>query len=137
MWQKLKSDDQAKFASEIHELGFDIISAPRKGRWGGVAVIFNPKYVAVVQNNVKCSCFEATECVLETYSGLLRFCTIYRITQKASDETKVSKFMAEFENYLDTVLKKMELQFYVGTSIFMWNMRVTKWLRHLLTSALS
>ena len=101
----LKSDDRAKFA-EIHDLGFDIISAPRRGRGGGVAVIFNPKYVTVVKNNVKCSSFEAMECVLETSSGLFRFCIIYRTTQKASDETRVSKFMVEFENYLDTVLKK-------------------------------
>ena len=101
----LKSDDRAKFA-EIHDLGFDIRSAPRKGRGGGVAVIFNPKNVTVVKNNVKCSSFEAMECVLETSSGLLRFCIIYRTTQKASDETKISKFMTEFENYLDTVLEK-------------------------------
>ena len=37
----LTQNDSAKFA-EIHDYGYDILSAPRKGRGGGVAFIFDP-----------------------------------------------------------------------------------------------
>ena len=102
----LKRDEHAKFA-EIREQGFDILSSPRKGRGGGTAVIFNPEHLKVTQNNnVKSSSFEVMECVIETSVGLVRLCTIYRTTQKNCDETKISKFMIEFESYLDTLLEK-------------------------------
>ena len=48
----LKSKDNARFA-EIHDFGYDIISAPRKGHGGGVAFVFNPSIVSQVRNNTK------------------------------------------------------------------------------------
>lgn len=47
----LKVSDKAKFA-EIREHGYDILSAPRKGRGGGVAFLFNSNYVNLKRNNV-------------------------------------------------------------------------------------
>jgi exonuclease III len=44
-----KAKDGARFA-EIHDFGYDVISAPRKGIGGGVAFLFNPK----TANPVKC-----------------------------------------------------------------------------------
>ena len=106
-WLKVK--DSAKFA-EIHDYGFDIFSAPRKGKGGGVAFIFNPEIVKPVRNNVTTySSFEILECVIQT-TTLLRLCVVYRCTQVKSQDTycdtKLSKFMIEFEDYLDSLLTK-------------------------------
>lgn len=105
----LKVNDSAKFA-EIHDYGFDIFSAPRRGKGGGVAFLFNPNRVKPIRNNVtKFSSFEILECVIQT-SRLLRLCVVYRSTQAKSQETysetKMSKFMKEFEEYLDSLLTK-------------------------------
>ena len=90
----LKSNDNAKFA-EIHDFGFDILSAPRRGRGGGVAFLFNPNVIKPVRNNTtKYSSFEVLECILKTDSKLIRLSVVYRSTQVNSkekyDETKIS-----------------------------------------------
>ena len=73
-WLKLKDD--AIFA-EIHEQHYDIISAPRKGRGGGVAFIFNPNIVKIKRNNVKkYKSFEALECVTSSSTKLVRFISL-------------------------------------------------------------
>ena len=80
----LKLDDKAKFA-EIHDSGFDIFSAPRRGRGGGVAFIFNPTKVRLMRNNVKkYSSFEVLEAIVKTSSDSLRLCVVYRSTQMSS-----------------------------------------------------
>ena len=109
----LKQNDSAIFA-EIHDHKFDIINAPRKGRGGGVALIFNPTKVKPVKNNVKkFKSFEVMECILKGIDNIIRFCVIYRSTQKSSkkepekyEETKFNSFIDEFENYLDEVINK-------------------------------
>ena len=106
----LRSDDKAKFA-EIHELGYDLFSAPRKGVGGGVAFIFNPLRVKPVRNNVpKYSSFEVLECVIKSSNGLVRLCVIYRSTQITSKErynlTKTSLFFDQFGEYLDSLQLK-------------------------------
>ena len=105
-----KSKDGARF-SEIHDFGYDVISAPRKGIGGGVAFVFNPKAITPVRNNVKSyKSFEVVECVIKTADNLIRLCVIYRSTQSKSkikyEETKVSTFFEEFEEYLDGVMNK-------------------------------
>ena len=83
--------DKAKFA-EIHDFGFDVISAPRKGRGGGVAFLYNPKMINPVRNDVKkYSSFEVIECVIKSSQKLIRFCTVYRSTQTKDkyNDTKV------------------------------------------------
>ena len=107
-WLKLKDD--AIFA-EIHDHGFDILSAPRKGRGGGVAFIFNPLRVKPIRNSTKkFSSFEVLECIVKSSSQLTRLCVVYRSTQVSRkdryDETKLSKFMSEFDEYLKTLLQK-------------------------------
>ena len=47
----LKTNDAAKFA-EIHDHGYDVYSAPRRGRGGGVAFLFNPSRIKPIRNNV-------------------------------------------------------------------------------------
>ena len=106
----MKSKDSAIY-KEIHEQGFEIFNAPRRGRGGGVAFLFNSKKVKPLRNNTaKYSSFEALECVVKSTQGLIRFCVVYRSTQIASkqtyDETKVSKFLEEFTDYLDTLHDK-------------------------------
>ena len=45
----LKSKDNS-ILSEIHDHGLEILSAPRRGRGGGVAMIFNPKTTKLTRN---------------------------------------------------------------------------------------
>ena len=105
-----KSKDSARFA-EIHDFGYDVISAPRRGIGGGVAFLFNPKTVSPIRNNVKgFKSFEVIECVIKTADNLIRLCVIYRSTQAKSklkyEETKLVTFFDEFEEYLDSVMNK-------------------------------
>ncbi|KAL5251958.1 hypothetical protein ACHWQZ_G014934 [Mnemiopsis leidyi] len=103
----LKSVDKAKFA-EIHDMGFDVLSCPRKGRGGGIAFLFDPLVISPIRNDVKrYSSFEVLECVLKGDDNMLRLSVVYRSTQsKNYDGTKVSKFMQEFDEYLDTLVGK-------------------------------
>ena len=104
----LRNGDKAKFA-EIHDQGYDIFSAPRKGRGGGVAFLFDPKVLNPVRNNtIKYSSFEVLECVLKSGDELVRLCVVYRSTQakKKYEETKVATFMDQFDLYLQSVLEK-------------------------------
>ena len=107
-WFSTKED--ARFA-EIHELGFDIINVPRKGRGGGIAFVFNIEKVKPVGNKVVgFKSFEVAECVIKCTNTIIRLCTIYRTTQVKSklkySETKVNVFMEEFDRYLDSLVEK-------------------------------
>ena len=104
----LKTVDKAKFA-EIHDLGYDVMSSPRKGRGGGVAFLYDPKIITPIRNDVrKFLSFEALECVLKSDDRMLRFCVVYRSTQgKNYAETKIIKFMEEFDEYLDGLVSKV------------------------------
>ena len=104
------SKESARFA-EIHDFGYDVISAPRRGIGGGVAFVYNPKSISPVRNNVKgFKSFEVIESVIKTADNLIRLCLIYRSTQTKSkvkyEETKVTTFFDEFEVYLDGVMNK-------------------------------
>ena len=106
----LKVNDAAKFA-EIHDHGFDIFNAPRRGRGGGVAFIFNPSRVSLIRNNVnKYSSFEVLEAIIKTSTDSLRLSVIYRSTQITSkqkyQDTKLALFFEEFSDYLDTLATK-------------------------------
>ena len=106
----LKLNDTA-ISSEIKDFGYDILSAPRAGRAGGVAFIFKSSKIKPTKNNVKhYTSFEALECVIKSKDGLLRICVIYRTTQNKLkilyEETKTSKFFDQFDEYLDDVLQK-------------------------------
>ena len=106
----LKLNDVAKFA-EIHEMGYEIFNAPRRGTGGGVGFLFNKNRVTLKRNNVKkYSSFEVLESTLQTSTELLRLCVIYRSTQHTSrekyNETKHVLFMDEFADYLDVLASK-------------------------------
>ena len=106
----LKTKDSAIFA-EIHDHGFDIFSAPRRGRGGGVAFLFDPARLKPIRNNTaKFTSFEVLECLIQTSTQSIRLCVVYRSTQisckERYDDTKISKFTEEFEGYLDSLLQK-------------------------------
>ena len=105
-----KSKDSARFA-EIHDYGYDVISAPRRGIGGGVAFVFNPKTISPIRNNVTgFKSFEVVECVIKTAEDLLRLSVVYRSTQAKSklkyEETKLTTFFDEFDEYFDSVMNK-------------------------------
>ena len=107
----LKVSDKAKFA-EIREHGYDIFSAPRKGRGGGVAFLFNPNQINLKRNKVKCyKSFEVLEAVIKEQSGVIRLSVIYRTTQTSSKkkyaETRQTLFFQEFAEYLDSIRTKI------------------------------
>jgi hypothetical protein len=107
-WLRLK--DSAIFA-EIHDHGYDVFSAPRRGRGGGVAFLFNPSKLKPVRNTTKTfSSFEVLECLVKSQTQMIRLCVLYRstrITDKDKyNETKVSKFMVDFDEYLESLLVK-------------------------------
>lgn len=104
----LKMNDRATFA-EIHDLGYDIFSAPRQGRGGGVAFLFDPKTISPVRNSTrKFSSFEVLECVLTSGAKLIRLCVVYRSTQAKTkyNETKVTTFLQQFDDYLESLCDK-------------------------------
>jgi hypothetical protein len=111
----LKSKDNARFA-EIHDFGYDIISAPRRGHGGGVAFVFNPNIVNPVRNNTKnYKSFEVVECIIKSCDGLIRLCVVYRSTQiKKYEDTKITTFFDEFDQYLETLISKSGTPFISG-----------------------
>jgi exonuclease III len=70
--------------------------------------LFDPKLISPIRNDVKkYSSFEVLECVLKTGSKMMRLSVVYRSTQsKSYEETKMTKFMDEFEDYLDALVGK-------------------------------
>ena len=107
----LKVSDKAKFA-EIREHGFDIFSAPRKGRGGGVAFLFNSNHMNLKRNNVNTfKSFEVLEAIIKEQSGIIRLSVIYRTTQTSSRkkyaETRQTLFFQEFSDYLDSIRTKV------------------------------
>ena len=112
----LKKKDGSIF-SEIHNHGLDILSAPRKGRGGGVAFVYNPKTVNLVRNNMKSyKSFEVIESIMKSEGKLVRLCNVYRSTdvKKRYKETKITSFLEEFEEYLELLLEKNGTPFLCG-----------------------
>ena len=106
----LKQNEAAKHA-EIRDFGYDIISVPRKGKGGGVAIIFDPLRVRpIVNKTTYFSSFEVLECIVKTRSDIVRFCVIYRSTRMSSklayQQTRTALFFEQFESYLDNLLLK-------------------------------
>ena len=107
----LKVNDNAKFA-EIREYGYSILSAPRKGRGGGVGFIFNSSTIALKRNNVSSyKSFEVLEALIRTNEGLIRLSVVYRTTQVSSKQkyadTRLALFYQEFSDYLDEISTKV------------------------------
>ena len=73
-WLKVK--DKAKI-KELHELGFDIFSAPRAGRGGGVGFIFKSGFPIKNQKSIKFKSFEVTEAIILAQERI-KICLMYR-----------------------------------------------------------
>ena len=101
-WLKVK--DKAKIR-ELHELGFDIFSAPRAGRGGGVGFIFKSGFPIKNQKSIKFKSFEVTEAVILAQERI-KICLMYRpgINKpkriKKENISFTSLFWSEFEGYL-------------------------------------
>ena len=119
----LRVQDKAIF-SEIREHGYDILSCPRKGRGGGVALIFNPFKLKPTEHKVSLySSFEVFECLLQNLYRTYRLSVIYRSTQKVEyDETKIGAFMEQFESYLDSISDKSGIPVICGDFNFKVNL---------------
>ena len=81
----LKLNDKAKFA-EFREYGYNILSAPRKGRGGGVGFLFNSCIKLKRNNVVSYKSFEVLEAVLKGNDEMIRLSVVYRTTQVSSKE---------------------------------------------------
>ena len=73
-WLKVK--DKAKIR-ELHALGFDIFSAPRAGRGGGVGFIFKSGFPIKNQKSIKFKLFQVTEAVILAQEKI-KICLMYR-----------------------------------------------------------
>ena len=107
----LKVNDKAKFA-EIREYGYEILSAPRKGRGGGVGFLFNSSAISLKRNNVSSyKSFEVLEALVKSEEGLLRLSVVYRTTQATSKEkyaqTRLILFYQEISDYLTELQTKV------------------------------
>ena len=100
----LKLNDKAKFA-EFREYGYNILSAPRKGRGGGVGFLFNSCIKLKRNNVVSYKSFEVLEAVLKGNDEMIRLSVVYRTTQVSSKEkyaqTRLTLFYQEFSEYLE------------------------------------
>ena len=96
----LKEEDGSKLA-EIKELGYNILSNPRKRRGGGLAVLY--KQHLKLKPNTKASkfkSFENMEVTMKTDDKLIRFTNVYRPPYSRKHRFTETDFLREFEEYL-------------------------------------
>ena len=102
----LQSCDDAKLA-EIDQLGYKIISVPRKRVGGGVAVLYNSGLkIKLKKSPKKYKTFEKMEVVLQCEDNLIRFVNIYRPTYSKKHPYTITDFLPEFEECLESYVTK-------------------------------
>ena len=103
----LKISDKA-ILKEINDLGWNILSDPRKHRrGGGIAVLYKPDLV--LKNNdkvVKYKSFQVMEALLECDIGMVRLINIYRPPYTKKARFTESFFLEEFDDYLSNLSLK-------------------------------
>ena len=99
----LVETDKAKVA-EIKDLGYNIKVQPRRGRGGGICILYKP-YIDIKKCNIKkYSTFESLEVTVKGNGELLRISTIYR-TGKMNLEMR-ELFFLQINEYCETLLSK-------------------------------
>ena len=101
----LKASDGALLA-EIRDLGYDIISCPRKGGKGGGGVAFMHSKNVIAKNIKidKYKTFEVQQVVVSGSNENIRFSTIYRTGYMNSDEK--DQYFTEMDDYVNSLLDK-------------------------------
>jgi exonuclease III len=97
----LKEADTAKL-QEISDLGWGILSNPRKHRsGGGIGMIFNKNLRLKNNSRVKkYKSYQVMEAVLETDSGIIRLVNVYRPPYTKKARYTECYFLEEFSEYL-------------------------------------
>ena len=105
----LSMDDKVKIR-EVEEYGFKMYSKPRPRHGGGVAIVYKRQSSIKLQINNKVkkfTTFKVMETMLQTKGELLRLVNVYRppysILQEEPLHDTVNMFLAEFEEYLDSL----------------------------------
>ena len=104
-------------------MGFDIFSAPRAGRGGGVGFIFKSGFPIKNQKSIKFKSFEVTEAVILAQERI-KICLMYRpgINKpkriKKENISFTSLFWSEFEDYLSNKVTLSDKLFCVVTLTF-------------------
>ena len=103
----LKEADKA-ILKEIADLGWSILSNPRKHRsGGGIAILYKPDIVLKSNEKVtKYKSYQVMEAVLSCSSGLVRLVNIYRPPYTKKARFTESMFLEEFDDYLSGLIHK-------------------------------
>lgn len=103
----LKVSDKA-ILKEINDLGWNILSNPRKHRsGGGIAILYKPD-ISLKSNDkvVKYKSYQVMEAVLSCENGMVRLVNVYRPPYTKKARFTESFFLEEFDEYLgDLALK--------------------------------
>ena len=103
----LKEADKA-ILQEIADLGWSILSNPRKHRsGGGIAIIYRPDITLKSNEKVtKYKSYQVMEAVLSCDTGLVRLVNIYRPPYTKKARFTESLFLEEFDDYLGGLMHK-------------------------------
>ena len=103
----LKEADKA-ILNEITDLGWSILSNPRKHRsGGGIAILYRPDIILKSNEKVtKYKSYQVMEAVLSCDSGLVRLVNIYRPPYTKKARFTESTFLEEFDDYLSGLMYK-------------------------------
>ena len=107
-------DDKVK-TRKIEEYGFKMYLKPRPRHGGGVAIVYKSNIELQLNNRVKkFRTFEVLETMLQTKGELLRLVNVYRPPYSKKNPYTVKMFLAEFEEYLDSLDDKPATPIIVG-----------------------
>ena len=80
--------------------GYKLIDVPRKGRGGGVAVIYKSS-LTVKKQTVKKAAFECLEIIISAGNEVIRLVVLYRPPSSSKAGVPTSVFLQEFQIYVD------------------------------------
>ena len=103
----LKVSDKAVL-QEIKDLGWNILSNPRKYRkGGGIAILYKPDILLKRNDNLtKYKSFQVMEALLNCEMGVVRFVNIYRPPYNKKARYTENYFFEEFDDYLSDLALK-------------------------------
>ena len=110
----LNENDGAKLV-EIKELGYEVLSNPRKRRGGGVAIFYKKLLkLSLCSRTCKYKSLENIEATLKTDDELVRFVSIYRPPYSRKHRYTETDFLIDFEDYLSVLNSKSGLTVIMG-----------------------
>ena len=111
----LREADSAKLR-EIKDYGWNIVSDPRKHRGGGgIGILYKPGISLKTNEKViKYKSFQVMESLLHSTTDVVRLVNIYRPPYTKKAKYTESKFLEEFECYLDDLGNKSGIPIIMG-----------------------